>query len=725
MGFMERSRSLRRKDSAAPLERSGQSPAVRTTARERSATVAAQDSRRPISSRTASSAQSQNRPRTAGLGAERELEQQPPLPDVISECRPFRFPASSESSPRPSTSHNRTLTVQADGSAPGGVNSPRNVPEYKRSFTSTLHVPQASVHQGVVKLSTKELPKLEPTPEPAMKKPVLHKPKPSTWKSFFQRRQSKPSIPEFNGTNLPPLPNKDDKISGATPWDSSPLPKEPIPAPSKVATHARSQSQSRVLARQTKRAEMDKAQFEKQAAAIATKSLALSGVPSKDLRPQVKHSVTEGSVYFEALSRTGTCSDKPADSPPSATGAEIPPTPRLELSIPNAEMERYSVMFEKLLKPRQSLLERRKTAMKGLQLPGEAPASGRLTPSQDTPGGIQRRATSPNLASLTPLTAEFIESTSRMATPVAIHRVSAVPRIQLRRSATAPPGAMSPSVEQATEQRQQPQAADNTSSACSTSHSTIWSEASVPATPDTDSDTETFMSVDDDDDDDDDDGEEADIVSCDAKPLKPTLKEPQWTMIKTRTDIPIISTAPPPIPPKAPGRSAASSRDVSRERLTPQASQEHESQFPPRTTSLGSLGGSRDPSPNPEGRQVAAGPAGQQRPHAPTRAQTEPHPHPLKMHQVHRPVQISVARRVSVRRPSGPSVPSPGLGVRRAEPSRGETTAAPVSMYSKQPLRPTLVEVRNRKSTLVVLDSSSAPASTSTSNESLFPPTPR
>lgn len=379
MGFLERSRSLRRKDSAAPLERSEQSPAVRKAARERSSTVAAQDARRPTSSRTASSAQSQNRPRTAGRVAERELEQQPPLPDVISEYRPFRFPASSESSPRPSTSHNRTLTVHADGSGVGGVNSPRSVPECKRSFTSPLHVPQASVHQGVVKLSTKELPKLEPTPEPTMKRPVLHKSKSSTWKSFFQRRQSKPSIPEFNASNLPPLPKKDDKKSVATSRDSSSLPKQPIPAPLKVATHVRSESQSRVMARQTKRAEMDKAQFEKQAAAIATKSMALSSVPSKDLRPQVNRSVTEGSVYFDALSRTGTRTDSPSGLSSGAKGEEIPPTPRLELSIPNAEMERYSVMFEKLLKPRQSLLERRKTAVKGLQLPGEAPASGRVS----------------------------------------------------------------------------------------------------------------------------------------------------------------------------------------------------------------------------------------------------------------------------------------------------------------------------------------------------------
>lgn len=379
MGFLERSRSLRRKDSAAPLERSEQSPAVRKAARERSATVAAQDARRPTSSRTASSAQSQNRPRTAGRAAERELEQQPPLPDVISEHRPFRFPASSESSPRPSTSHNRTLTVHADGSGVGGVNSPRIVPECKRSFTSPLHVPQASVHQGVVKLSTKELPKLEPTPEPAMKKPVLHKSKSSTWKSFFQRRQSKPSIPEFNASSLPPLPKKDDKKSVATPRDSNSLPKEPSAAPSKVATHTRSESQSRVMARQSKRAEMDKAQFEKQAAATAKKSMAPSSVPLKDLRPQVKRSVTEGSVYFDALSRTGTRTDNPDGLSPGAKGEEIPPTPRLELSIPNAEMERYSVMFEKLLKPRQSLLERRKTAVKGLQLPGEASASGRVS----------------------------------------------------------------------------------------------------------------------------------------------------------------------------------------------------------------------------------------------------------------------------------------------------------------------------------------------------------
>lgn len=290
---------------------------------------------------------------------------------------------------------------------------------------------------------------------------------------------------------------------------------------------------------------------------------------------------------------------------------------------------------------------------------------------------------------MTPMTAQFLESSSQMATPVAIHRVSAAPpRILLRRSHTAPPGAISPgpaqfdTKEKMPQRQQQQEAGDNTASACSTRNSPMWSEASLPATPDTtSSDTATFMSFNDDDDEEEEyEVSEAQIVTHDSKAFKPTLKEPSWEMI-TRSPSSTSSTAlPPPIPPKAPGRA---SREPSRERLD---------QHPPRTSSLDSS--------NSGGKQSAA-------PQQHIITQSQVHPNPLQSHQVRRPVQISIARQISVRPPG-------------ASQSQQKTPMSVQPVYSKQPLRPKVVEVRNRKSTMIVLESASSSASVS--RESLLPP---
>lgn len=58
-----------------------------------------------------------------------------------------------------------------------------------------------------------------------------------------------------------------------------------------------------------------------------------------------------------------------------ATPLEGPTQRRLNVNIPAVEMERYSVMFEKLLKPQASLMERRQTIVKQLNLPNQ-PSGG-------------------------------------------------------------------------------------------------------------------------------------------------------------------------------------------------------------------------------------------------------------------------------------------------------------------------------------------------------------
>ena len=261
-----------------------------------------------------------------------------------------------------------------------------------------------------------------------------------------------------------------------------------------------------------------------------------------------------------------------------------------------------------------------------------------------------------------------------------MQRVSGVPQI-LRRSKTAPPGGMSPTRAQLGSNEQKPterplpkeqqppgpvQQAAEDASATSTRHSPIWSETSLPATPDTSSETDTFMSLDANDDDDEEVEEEAEIVTYNTKSLMPTLREPNWDMVTPTAAT--SNSAAPPIPPKAPSRT---SRETSQERID---------SYPPRTSSFDSDAQQRS-----------------------QRLQEGTHPHPLQMNQVHRPAQISIARQVSVRRSSV----AQGNRVSRAVP----VVVEPSPVFSKQPLRPRVVEVRNRKSTMIVMESTSALAS--------------
>lgn len=83
------------------------------------------------------------------------------------------------------------------------------------------------------------------------------------------------------------------------------------------------------------------------------------------------------------------------------------PLPRLELQLPSCQLERYSVMFEKLLDPKPTLLERRQSRLRMLDMNLEEkvgttqglpllaqPASINANLRQETP--LVRRATSPS-----------------------------------------------------------------------------------------------------------------------------------------------------------------------------------------------------------------------------------------------------------------------------------------------------------------------------------------
>lgn len=401
MGFLERSRSFRRKDLGVQNRRVEQSPANQKT--RASMSTMGYEIRRPSTGGGAGSGTQKGqieslRPQTAGRASEREATALPPMP-TADDIHSFKFPPPPAiiDSPRSSSSHSRNLTVHGNGSMAGLTltASRRTAPEYKRSFTSPMQVPQASVQRGVVKMSTRELPKLEPTPAPS-KKPTLHKSKSSTWRSIFQRKQSKPPVPDFDTTAYaPPVPQAGPvHKSTANVAKEKASADEPLPPPPRVNTHIR--TQSRGAFRQTRRLELEQSftgtpgtvekalGISQKAPAPPASPVSTSPVDSSmspmHIRPPLSRISTKRSTHSQQFYDAKSTNSSQVDLSPKATPAATKLlTPRLEVSIPGVELDRYSVMFEKLLQPKQTLLERRKTALQGLQLPGGDLASDQVS----------------------------------------------------------------------------------------------------------------------------------------------------------------------------------------------------------------------------------------------------------------------------------------------------------------------------------------------------------
>ncbi|GAB7349892.1 hypothetical protein MBLNU459_g0584t1 [Dothideomycetes sp. NU459] len=683
MGFLERSRSLRRQEKDTRKRSATVSAAQREPKAPTPENVSRGEPNGALLSRGFGT-QKGARPRTAGRErADDEALPPPPSMEILSGEHTFRFPSPS---PRQSSS---SMTYHRNSSTIGiALGSPRQIPGYQRSFTSPA-VPQASVENGVIKISAKltgiehSIASSTPKDDKEPRRPTLHKSKSSTWKSFFQRKPARPAMPDsFGSSELPPVPVQD-KAASADGKKS--VVRSDTKKASQPSSHIRGESRGDV--RRNLRAELDKAHFEQSTSSPVAPKVAQSKF-SAQARPSPARSNTANSEsseeFFDAVSRKGSDGGLSLSQSPK----QPPSMPRLDISIPDVEMERYSVMFEKLLKPHQSIMERRHTHIKKLQLPEES--AGRLTPALETPGRMQRRATSPNLAVHTPLTAEALESSSQMATPVPIYRASGGPRL-LQRSQTAPPGAVSPG----RARFEQQQRTANTSTAGS-ENSPLWSETSLPPTPTTASDAETFISLDYGDEDD----EDVEIVTYHhAKPMIPHFKDVAWDMT---TRAPPVPVAPPPIPPKAASRGnspprtdtsalanaapqpAARQHPLQQHPLQQHPLQQHPMPYrPPRTSSLG----------NEEHK---------------ARQQQQQQQQQQQAAQAHRPIQISVARQVSVvRRPSAASLAQVQAQQQQQQQQARSFSpkSQPAPVFSKQPLKPKVVEVRNRKSTVVVLDS--------------------
>jgi hypothetical protein len=130
------------------------------------------------------------------------------------------------------------------------------------------------------------------------------------------------------------------------------------------------------------------------------------------------------------------------DPMPGSAGDSSGPrrTPRLDVNIPDSGMDRYSVMFEKLLEPKVSLIERRKSKRLNNKDSG-SPVGGQEN-SGAKKSGLQRSMTSPSLNREPSLTIHIANSNranraSMVPHPVKARVVSIRPHPP-RRSMTAP-----------------------------------------------------------------------------------------------------------------------------------------------------------------------------------------------------------------------------------------------------------------------------------------------
>ncbi|KAK8192748.1 hypothetical protein M8818_007920 [Zalaria obscura] len=312
------------------------------------------------------------RPGTAGrvYSRSKELPVHAPSINITSEPHTSEFPTSSP--PHFSSSQNSPF----DGTrTPIGValGSPAHPPTWGRAYTSDNATPRLSANAARDRNHSLEaLPQpprsrdnldadmAQRSRSPATNPPEreLKKQKSSTWRGLFARKQTKASIPEpFYKLEQPRVSDKDHHARGG--WSGEPTPKPSAdpqtPWPARFHGHAhghghaRDSSVSRGLLRSTMRAEMDKRHFDSMASPPVMSPISQkASVDEITPPPSRKGSVASGEdVVFDT--ETG-----------FARGARG--LPRLEVDIPVGEMERYSVMFEGLLKPRMSLLERRKGA---------------------------------------------------------------------------------------------------------------------------------------------------------------------------------------------------------------------------------------------------------------------------------------------------------------------------------------------------------------------------
>jgi hypothetical protein len=372
MGFLERSRSLRRKETPFMRKKNDET----TTTQQAKDVDVEKDTQRNVKSAhgnkdsalkgTQTPPSDLSRPRTASKVLAPETFPEVPMPNSarnFAESLAFKLPSGPSRrmsmTPSPRTTTTR-LTLHANHSTPGVVSEgPRNP---KRSMTTPIEPLPTLTRKEKKPVETVAPPKTETPSAAPREEPHLRKSKSGIWRSFFSRKPSKPPLPDFNPADVAPPP--------ALPKTSSKSSVPPVPV-----KDGKRLDRNSIIVDKTRgvqngaRTQLTKSIGDTSALPqLKTANLSsLQPPPRSTARsPSAESAISQ---YFDASSHTS---------------GSLPVTPleesgqrRLNVSIPAIEMERYSVMFEKLLKPQTSLMDRRQTMVRQLNL-SEQPA-GRVS----------------------------------------------------------------------------------------------------------------------------------------------------------------------------------------------------------------------------------------------------------------------------------------------------------------------------------------------------------
>lgn len=358
MGLIERTRSLRRKPSHSPLpyeirdfefgvqDTTLESRVVGFTATGRSVGYDVRVSPNPFKPSVSSGSKAANR----AVDRSRELDVPGRTIEFATEDQVFRFPT-----PSPRLSPNQNSVLKQDGSTTIGIalGSPRTQP-VQTSTTIPLSDSAAPSYQSS-RSAQNATPVYMSEESQNPSRPQMKKSKSSTWKALFVRKPARPSMPETTQSYQPPVPAKDLE--------------RPRARHQPIDVRARQNSASRGLQRHNMRAEMDRTFLEQSIdSPTPTSETPRAPVMQKEPRNASKTTLSSSQSsdeWFDAVGRH----DSASDEWPSP--ANFKSQPLLNVAIPQHSMERYSVMFEGLLKPKPSLLERRNGTLKRLKPLGE------------------------------------------------------------------------------------------------------------------------------------------------------------------------------------------------------------------------------------------------------------------------------------------------------------------------------------------------------------------
>ncbi|GAB7364565.1 hypothetical protein MBLNU230_g5372t1 [Neophaeotheca triangularis] len=391
----------------------------------------------------------------------------------------FSFPSPSpHTTPRPKQSSNFPAPSPLLASEPSpGIGVALGSPTQATAWSTPVVPSEASA-----KIAKPQQPDTPKFPEPQEQKP-RHRKQKSGWSrlgGLFQRKGSKAVVEDSPGktgsqAERPPTAVERMRTEQSTYTSTAPL--APVLAGSSTGQlqHTLIDSAHRGLSRFEARAEADRAHFMGSTESLTPRKLSTGNDLSRTRPSQ------------DTLNIFGALGEKPAK-------------PQLNLELPDIQMERYSVMFEKLLQPKETLQERRQSKLMRLDIKAidsvHESWSSRHTPNDNLAvSPLKRRATSPRISR------DAASGLSIQVTGPDTSTTSTSTRPPLQRPRTAP--ASSPSPAQANFSRPRIPQVPSLASTDSISHT----EPSLPPTP-TSVSSLTFTAT----------------ATTTASPKKPTLK---------------------------------------------------------------------------------------------------------------------------------------------------------------------------------------------------------